>query len=214
MKKLYAFSHGFMIMLFFSLIIPAAYQISGSRIFDIPVSYFVLLIVVIVLRLTLYRTLPNQDVKLIRYPLLQILILIYFSLHPYITLNIVKILDQDYIYTRDSFVLWVLFLGPITEEIIFRGVIYDEVVRILKISRSASLKGNLYPILITSILFGIWHLNEYFFGDGDLVWTLLKVANAGFMGIFAGILRYHTNSTTSPIIIHIAHNTGSYLISI
>ena len=81
-----------------------------------------------------------------------------------------------------------LFLAPILEEIIFRGVI---------------LKGfltNYSPkkaIVISSLVFGILHLGP------------IQFINALFIGLFLGWIYYKTNSLGNTIILHFIANTFS-----
>ena len=89
-----------------------------------------------------------------------------------------------------SFLLLVI-AAPIFEELIFRGIILDGLLK--KYSPVTS-------ILISSIIFGLAHLNPWQFVTGFLI------------GIFAGWIYYKSRSLSLVIIIHAAVNLAGYLI--
>lgn len=91
-----------------------------------------------------------------------------------------------------TFILMVI-AAPVLEELIFRGIILDGL--IMKYSPMKS-------ILISSLLFGIVHLNP---------WQFL----AGFiLGIFIGWIYCKTKSLAYSIIIHSATNLCGYLVRV
>ena len=88
-----------------------------------------------------------------------------------------------------SFMLMVI-AAPVLEEILFRGILLD---RLLK--RYSPLKS----ILVSSFLFGIVHLNPWQFVTGFVI------------GIFAGWVYYRTSSLLAAIIIHASANLNGFL---
>jgi membrane protease YdiL (CAAX protease family) len=90
--------------------------------------------------------------------------------------------------------IWVLLsvavVGPIVEELIFRGVAYAYLERI---------RGGWFPIVMTALLFGIWH--------GELVQTVYTA----MMGVALGIVFRRTRMLRAVIFIHILNNLLSTL---
>lgn len=84
---------------------------------------------------------------------------------------------------------YICFIGPILEEIIFRGFI-------LKAIRSF---GTSFAIIFSSILFGIFHGN------------LLQLVPATLMGIVLAYITVKSNSIIPSIIAHICNNSFRYL---
>lgn len=91
-------------------------------------------------------------------------------------------------------IVYAIILGPILEELVFRGVTYG-------LLEKAGLKPGLI-ILISSLLFGAIHL------------ILVQVLYAAFFGMFLGFLRYKYRSIKITIVTHILFNfTGTYVSS-
>ena len=89
-------------------------------------------------------------------------------------------------------IIYAIILGPILEELCFRGVTYG-------LLDKAGLKPGL-SILISSLLFGAMHL------------ILVQVLYAAFLGMFLGYLRYKYRSIKITIFAHILFNfTGTYV---
>ena len=88
-----------------------------------------------------------------------------------------------------SFILMVI-TAPILEELIFRGIILDGLLK--KYSPEKS-------ILLSSFLFGLGHLNPWQFVTGLII------------GIFAGWVYYKTKSLSLTIIIHATANLSGYI---
>lgn len=80
--------------------------------------------------------------------------------------------------------------APILEELIFRGIILDGLLK--KYSPTKS-------ILISSLLFGLVHLNPWQFVTGLII------------GIFSGWVYYKTRSLSLSIIIHASANLSGYI---
>lgn len=90
--------------------------------------------------------------------------------------------------------IWVLLsvvvLGPIVEELVFRGLIYNYVDEIGSLSAT---------FLVSGIAFGIWH--------GEPVQSVYTA----WMGIVLALVYYRTNSILYPIFIHVLNNFLSAL---
>ncbi len=87
--------------------------------------------------------------------------------------------------------LSIVIAAPILEELIFRGIILDGLLK--KYSPINS-------ILISSVLFGLVHLNP---------WQFVAALS---LGAFIGWIYYKTKSVSYAIIIHAANNLGGFLI--
>lgn len=87
-----------------------------------------------------------------------------------------------------AFILMVI-AAPILEELIFRGIILDGLLRVYSPIKS---------ILVSSFLFGLVHLNPWQFVTGLIV------------GIFSGWVYYKTRSLLPSIIIHAAANLSGF----
>lgn len=85
--------------------------------------------------------------------------------------------------------LWVFFsvvtLGPIVEELIFRGLIFREAEKI---------KSGLFPVIVSAILFGLFHMEFV-----QIVYTMI-------MGFVLGFIYYMTRSFTLVCYLHILNN--------
>ncbi len=86
--------------------------------------------------------------------------------------------------------LSIVIAAPILEELIFRGIILNGLLR-----RYSPIKS----IIISSILFGIVHLNPWQF------------IGALLFGLFSGWVYYRTRKLTLPIIIHFVNNLVAFL---
>ncbi len=84
-------------------------------------------------------------------------------------------------------------LGPISEEILFRGIIFHLLERI---------KGGWFPVIGSALLFGVAHM-----GFAQSVYTCI-------MGMIAGMIYYKTRNLLWPIIIHITINVFATLSSL
>lgn len=87
------------------------------------------------------------------------------------------------------FLMYVCFLGPILEEIIFRGFILKSMQRY----------GNLTAILVSSILFSMFHLN------------LVQFVNPVLMGIVLGFIAIKSESIIPSIIAHVFNNSITFI---
>lgn len=89
-------------------------------------------------------------------------------------------------------VLSVVCIGPVIEELLFRGLIYDALCAILPAGLA---------VLFQGILFGSVH--------GTAIWMIY----AGLVGCLIGYVRKRTGSLWPGIAMHIAYNGSSYPIS-
>jgi hypothetical protein len=96
---------------------------------------------------------------------------------------------------KDPDTLWLfgifaVLIGPVTEEIGFRGFLFQPIERA---------QGAVAAILITSAIFASLHGGQY--GWSWQILTLLFVAGVSF-----GFVRWKTGSLWPPIVMHIAYN--------
>ena len=92
-------------------------------------------------------------------------------------------------------VIYAIILGPILEELVFRGVTYGFL-------EKAGVKPGI-AILISSLFFGAMHL------------ILIQVIYAAILGLFLGFIRYKYRSIKITIVTHILFNfMGTYVSSI
>ena len=85
----------------------------------------------------------------------------------------------------------IIFLAPIAEELIFRGLVQ---------TYATNFVGIKVAILLQAILFGIHHSN------------IIQSVYAIFSGIILGFIAYKFKSIIPAIILHIAVNLSSFLI--
>ena len=120
------------------------------------------------------------------------LIIEFFNLNNFNDSNyskmVVEALNNNYILI---FLLAVI-LGPICEEIIFRGYLF----KILKIRLN-----NFYAIILNSIIFGIIHFE------------LSAIIPAVILGISLSLIRLKTNNLIPSTIIHSLHNLLALIVT-
>ncbi len=85
-----------------------------------------------------------------------------------------------------------VLMGPLVEEILFRGIIYEALCMLVPAGAAVVLQG---------ILFGGIH--------GTAIWMLY----AGFGGCVMGYVRKHTGSVRPCLLMHMAFNGAAYLFS-
>lgn len=98
--------------------------------------------------------------------------------------------------TQGGVLLLILNAGiaaPFIEEIMFRGIIFDE------LERKISLK---LTIIIQGLLFGLYHLN------------IVQGLYASVLGIFLGLSLVWTGSIWAPILIHLGNNLFSIFLGV
>lgn len=100
--------------------------------------------------------------------------------------------------SRVTIALFGVTLGPLVEELLFRGFLQPVLVHM----------AGVFPgILITSLLFGILHLAQ----NGNLWQSGLVITMAGF-GF--GVVRHLTGSTRASTVTHIAYNSLPFLMTV
>lgn len=82
-------------------------------------------------------------------------------------------------------------VGPIFEELLFRGLIFGELRKISKVH---------VAILIQALIFGVYHMN------------VVQGSYAFLIGILLGFIYYRSNSIITSIIIHITINSSSVIL--
>jgi hypothetical protein len=100
---------------------------------------------------------------------------------------------ESLITSRASLVAVLLFaalVGPVFEELVFRGFIYPLLARAL---------GAWPGIVLTAAAFGVLHGPEY-------LWSWQHVLAVGIAGVVFGIARYRTGSTAAAALMHIGYN--------
>ena len=93
------------------------------------------------------------------------------------------------------FIVNVLIIGiiaPFAEEVLFRGVIYQALKKYFHVAIAIGIQG---------ILFGLVHINS------------VQIVYATLMGVLCGYIVYRTKSLWSGVVIHIANNTISCILS-
>lgn len=88
--------------------------------------------------------------------------------------------------------LYICLLGPILEELLFRGVLLDGLRKY----------GNYFGIVMSAILFGLVHQN------------FIQCLPAVVMGIFLGAIAVKSGSLIPSIVIHILNNTMSSILMV
>lgn len=97
--------------------------------------------------------------------------------------------------TGGGFVMSLLtvgIIGPIFEEILFRGLIFGELRKITKV-RTA--------LFIQAVLFGVYHLN------------IIQSSYAFVIGILLGFVYYRSNSIVAPVLVHATINSSTVILS-
>ena len=135
-----------------------------------------------------------------KYKLFTIFVLLFFIVTPIITKNyeLYNILSLVY-----NAIITVIF-----EELIFRGLIFKEI---------SSMKNDLIAYIVSTILFGIWHLGyidtiiwrtSLFSPDANIANIMFwKVITGIVIGIVLGFFRYKNKNVYSSILIHTFINT-------
>ena len=97
--------------------------------------------------------------------------------------------------TGGDFVLSLLavgIIGPIFEEILFRGLIFGELRKITKVR---------VALLLQALLFGAFHMN------------VIQSSYAFIIGILLGFVYYRSNSILAPMLVHITINSSTVLLT-
>lgn len=119
---------------------------------------------------------------------------IYYAQDPLVPNLPLKLVFPDSMIAGNTIIiLSVLFVAPITEELIFRGYMFD----VLKRSF-----GVYFSVLITSMLFALAHFPKPNFEAVDFLIIFIG-------GIILGMARHKTNSILPPTIFHGIYNLVS-----
>lgn len=86
--------------------------------------------------------------------------------------------------------------APIYEEILFRGIILSGLIYMY---------GTLCAVVITSILFGIWHIRSIFFMSKKKTLSQM-IYTSVFLGPIFALLTIYTGSIWSAVILHFLNN--------
>lgn len=127
-------------------------------------------------------------------PLVQVmLITLLFVLTVFVQFRVFKNTGRfSHNYPVNTF----LFFAPIYEEVIFRGILF---------ATFLTLYGNIGGIIITSVLFGIWHIRSIFFMPkikvaGQVLYTTV------ILGPVFAIITIMTGSIWLAVILHFLNN--------
>lgn len=135
-----------------------------------------------------------------KYKLFTIFVLLFFIVTPIITKNyeLYNILSLVY-----NAIITVIF-----EELIFRGLIFKEI---------GSIKNDLIAYIVSTILFGIWHLGyidtiiwrtSLFSPDANIPNIMFwKVITGIIIGVILGFFRYKNKNVYSSMLVHTFINT-------
>lgn len=101
-------------------------------------------------------------------------------------------------YTIFQLILLVSIIGPIGEELLFRGILQKSLVLYF---------GNkkVFPVIITSLVFGLIHFTSLLSGE-YLYAVIYNVIFAFILGLISGYCKEKTNSIFPSIILHIFGN--------
>jgi membrane protease YdiL (CAAX protease family) len=83
-------------------------------------------------------------------------------------------------------------VGPVFEELLFRGLVFGELRKITKVRLA---------IVLQALLFGIYHMNA------------VQGTYAFLIGLLLGFIYYRSNSIIVPMIVHVTINSSSVLVS-
>ena len=118
-----------------------------------------------------------------------LLLLIGFVEQSLMDIGEVVITNQVMILATVPGILYEALLGPVTEEVVLRGIIFP-------VARQK--RGNLYAIIISSIFFALIHMNG------------IQLITGLFMGVIIGYAIVLTDNVYIGIIIHAVNNSFSF----
>jgi membrane protease YdiL (CAAX protease family) len=101
---------------------------------------------------------------------------------------------------RDSFLLAIIAvsLGPLMEEIFFRGFMYPVLARRW---------GAAWAIVLTALPFGLVHLPQY-------GWAWVAALAIVLVGVVCGVVRAATRSVAAGFLVHVGYNGAQVLIAV
>lgn len=92
---------------------------------------------------------------------------------------------------------------PISEELVFRGVLFTAVLAVLTRFHPSG-RALVLAVVVSGVAFGLGHLNNL--GSYDATFVVLQAVYAMILGCAAGWLRAATSSVLAPILMHAAVN--------
>ena len=103
-------------------------------------------------------------------------------------------------------ILFLLLIGPILEELIFRMALWEQLQDLTK---------QPYVVLtITTLLFAYAHFQAIWFVPQEIhPFVIYQTSYVVPLALYCGLRRIQTGSMTSPIVIHLAFNLGFFLAS-
>jgi membrane protease YdiL (CAAX protease family) len=110
-----------------------------------------------------------------------------------------------------AFLILKLYSPAFLEEVLARGIVQGKMER--------ALGGHVKPILLTSVLFMLWHVPKFFLGGTgnlasiDVLVALLDLAGVYLGGVLLGILYRKTRSLLPGIIVHYLYDFGPSIFS-
>lgn len=121
---------------------------------------------------------------------------IIFILFPQIGMSVYEQMGVEeyrnkfYLHQNLFAIIYIGIIGPIIEEIFYRGRMLNELLKKYKPT---------YCIVIAAFLFGLSHMN------------LIQFVSAFIMGLISGVVYIKTKDIKAPIIIHLVNNTYSMI---
>ena len=108
--------------------------------------------------------------------------------------------EKLFIRPRDAYLLAIIAvtLGPLVEELFFRGLMYPVIARRL---------GAVWGVLLTALPFGLLHLQQY-------GWSLAAGLVIFLVGVVCGLVRAVTKSVGSSFLVHVGYNGTQMVIAL
>lgn len=131
-----------------------------------------------------------------------------FTLLVFAFLIVTPVITKSYQLYDILSLIYNAIVTVIFEELIFRGFVFKEI---------SSMKNDLVAYIISTILFGIWHLGyidtilwrtSLFSPEANIANIMFwKVITDTIIGVVLGFFRYKNKNTYSSILVHIFINT-------
>ena len=171
---------------------------------DVIASMIYMIIIICIIIITIRKMKINLNIFPkrfnIKYKIFTIFILLFFIVTTIITMNYELYNILSLIYNA---IITVVF-----EELIFRGFVFKEI---------SSMKNDLIAYIVSTILFGIWHLGyidtiiwrtSLFSPDANIANIMLwKVITGMIIGFLIGFFRYKNKNVYSSMLLHTFINT-------
>jgi membrane protease YdiL (CAAX protease family) len=101
-------------------------------------------------------------------------------------------------------ILFLLFIGPVLEEFIFRMALWQPLMDLFK-------KQNV-TLIITTLIFSYAHFHSYWFVPAQIFpFIYYQSTYVIFLALYCGYRLIKTNSMISPIAVHMGFNLGFFL---